>query len=297
MWKAPIRYKKQFATPVSASADGPSIDVDRDIQAVLAKDGDAAKVIQYFQASGPLGSGLEHGIFEQIYGGEGISAVKALSIANSQGIPIYQITSANLNTVLPQLALSLSVKTDIVNAVNAGKVVTVSQREIRFNGWNGVGYTVIDPTTGAGGYIISGGLAGGALLKLLIGIMAWLLSPSEASAATVAEQATEMEEVFRRFGTILHFFEELLAVLAIAYAAVRILHGLSLVIAGGAGSLFASIVIVIVAVLVIATLVLAIRTVFLTWRKRYGENLYIAGHRGLSLLFAGRHVRPLFTMA
>jgi len=54
---------------------------------------------------------------------------------------------------------------------------------------------------------------------------------------------------------------------------------------------------VIAAVLVIATLVLAIRTVFLTWRKRYGENLYIAGHRGLSLLFAGRHVRPLFTMA
>ena len=39
--------------------------------------------------------------------------------------------------------------------------VTVSKTQITYNGWTGVGYIIINPTTGAGAYMISGGLAGG----------------------------------------------------------------------------------------------------------------------------------------
>ena len=52
-------------------------------------------------------------------------------------------------------------KADIQNAVNAGKVVTVSKTNISFKGWMVCGYIIVDPTTGSGAYMISGGLNGG----------------------------------------------------------------------------------------------------------------------------------------
>lgn len=110
--------------------------------------------------SGTMGSGMEHGIIEQFYGVEAISAVKAIHLANAQGLKTYQVTSANLATVLPVLQVSNAVKTDITNAVNAGKEVTIPEQELVVNDWTGIGYIVSDATTGAGAYIISGGIGG-----------------------------------------------------------------------------------------------------------------------------------------
>ncbi|MBU0480914.1 MAG: hypothetical protein KKG47_07420 [Proteobacteria bacterium] len=54
--------------------------------------------------------------------------------------------------------------TDIINAVNAGKEVTVSKTNIDFNGWTGCGYIAFDTDTGGGVYMVSGGLNGGIVL-------------------------------------------------------------------------------------------------------------------------------------
>lgn len=89
-----------------------------------------------------------------------LSAVKALQIANNQGIPIYTINQTNMNTILPQLQLDSGTISDIQNAVNAGEIVMVSKSEITLNGWTGCGYIIIDPTTGAGAYMISSGMNG-----------------------------------------------------------------------------------------------------------------------------------------
>ncbi|MEN6668952.1 hypothetical protein AAJP47_01085 [Psychrobacter sp. B38] len=51
--------------------------------------------------------------------------------------------------------------TDIRNGVNAGKTVTVHDTQITLNGWSGTGYTILDPESGAGAYMIGGGLDGG----------------------------------------------------------------------------------------------------------------------------------------
>jgi hypothetical protein len=69
----------------------------------------------------------------------------------------------------------------VQNAVNAGKEVTISQAKITYSGWTGAGYTIVDPTTGAGSYLIEGGANGGwlefvgavglELSKLLMGIV------------------------------------------------------------------------------------------------------------------------------
>ena len=51
--------------------------------------------------------------------------------------------------------------------MNAGKLVTVSRSNIEFQDWNGCGYIILDPETGAGAYMISGGLSGAYLLTFI----------------------------------------------------------------------------------------------------------------------------------
>lgn len=117
-------------------------------------------------------SALEHSVPEQLFStaenpAQGISTVKALKIANDQGIPIYTVNQQNIATTLPQLQIDQQSKEDIQNAVNAGKVVTVSKTNISYNGWVGVGYIITNPETGAGAYMISGGTSGADLMFAL----------------------------------------------------------------------------------------------------------------------------------
>ena len=156
-----LKVSYSFGTPLKASFGGLFIDVDRNLYAPFAKDGDKNKMVNFMLTSGFHASSMEHAIFEQTYNVGGISAVKVLQIANNKGIPIYRIDSTNLSTVLPLLQVSNEVKQEIQNHVNAGNVVTIPKQNIQYFDWVGVGYITINPNTGAGGYIISGGYAGG----------------------------------------------------------------------------------------------------------------------------------------
>ncbi len=57
-------------------------------------------------------------------------------------------------------------KNEIISAINEGKTVTVHEAPLSHSGWNGMGYTIIDPETGAGAYKISSGANGGILMIL-----------------------------------------------------------------------------------------------------------------------------------
>jgi len=150
-----------FWSPFDLDNGGIGIDVDRNIFSPFGIDGDPNKSRVFMQSTGTLGSGLEHGIFEQIYGISAVSTIKVLQIANEEGIPIYQINSTNVDQILPRLQVSEAVKSQIKNSVSSGQVVIIPERDINFIDWNGVGYIVVDPASGAGAYMISGGLAGG----------------------------------------------------------------------------------------------------------------------------------------
>jgi len=154
-----------LGTPYEASLSGGfSIDVDRSIVSPFPRKEDGNLTRRFTKSSGSLGSALEHFVFEHLWSGynvRGISAIKALVVANEQGIPIFGITSENLDQILPQLEVNQLVKDDIINAIYAGKVVTVPQREITLGNWTGSGYVIEDPNTGAGAYMISGRLGGG----------------------------------------------------------------------------------------------------------------------------------------
>jgi len=179
IFKTDLTVDSIFGLPRSVSAGGLAMDADRLATVSMPLDGDNQKKIGFMLQTGMMSSALEHSVPEQLFSTaenkvEAISAVKALQLANSQGISIYTVTQTNRSTVLPQLQVDAQVKQDIQNAVNAGKTVTVSKADINFHGWIGCGYIIVDPQTGAGAYMIGGGLSGGWLdLELLQKDLAW----------------------------------------------------------------------------------------------------------------------------
>ena len=104
---------------------------------------------------------------------QAISAVKAIAIAQAEGQKIYTINQENRATALSKLPVGGDVGAEIISAVNAGKEVTVHEKAITAFGWTGYGYTIVDPDTGAGAYIIEGKGNGGwlAILGALIKVI------------------------------------------------------------------------------------------------------------------------------
>ncbi|RKZ42105.1 MAG: hypothetical protein DRR00_31180, partial [Candidatus Parabeggiatoa sp. nov. 3] len=140
------------------------IDVQQNIQAVVAPSFEAR--FEYMSQIGIYGSYLENSVIEELFDyelGRGVSATQVLLEANAQQIPIYAITAENIDTVLPLLSVSQEVKTDIINGIHAGQHAIVPQREIQHGNWQGSGYIIQDSITGAGAYLLEGGLNGGAL--------------------------------------------------------------------------------------------------------------------------------------
>lgn len=173
-----------FGIPWALSAGSQGIDVDRSVVLPLPRDGmDAEKIRNYVATTGFQASTQEHSVFDDVHrsifgdqpkasatvrsatldlSSPSGSAVKLLALANEQGVPIYSIDSAAAwNAVRNELQLSANVRTDIVNAVNAGQNVMVPQRNLRVNNWVGVGYVITNPENGAAAYLISGGSNGG----------------------------------------------------------------------------------------------------------------------------------------
>ncbi len=149
-----------FSIPKSAMPSGINMDVAMDRVIAVAKDGDTAKEKAYMDIAGLVSSYHEHDIFEKIDGFSSVSAVRALQVAAAGGIPIQHINAANMAQILPALQVGVEIKTDIQNAINAGKEVTIPQTNVQINDWNGVGFIVKDPLSGSGSFVISGGLAG-----------------------------------------------------------------------------------------------------------------------------------------
>ncbi|WP_444926058.1 hypothetical protein ACJJI4_18305 [Microbulbifer sp. TRSA002] len=157
-----------FGVPRSVHSSGLLIDIDRLSIQAIAKDNDRKRLVNHMKAIGYRASAMEHDVPEQIFSTEdirvqGISAVKALKIAVSEGQRIWTIDINNISEALSVLDFSSDVKGEIRNAVLAGKVVTTHEKEIDFAGGKNLGYLLIDPDTGAGAYLIANGASGGFL--------------------------------------------------------------------------------------------------------------------------------------
>jgi len=148
-----------FDIPYKMTLSGLMIDADRNTCLVVPKAGEDWKTKEFMTLTGYASSGLEHFIWEQKYGPGGISAVKAIQIANEQGIPVYDINSTN-EDLIDTLSISDIAKEDMHNAINAGYVIKTPAQNITYNTWTGVGYIVLNPITGEGRYEIGEGSGG-----------------------------------------------------------------------------------------------------------------------------------------
>jgi len=184
-----------FGLPRSISSGGIHLDIET-TRVVRALDNDQQKTIDFAIQTGPIGSALEHALKEVPLGcqvpeqmfntdpnnpTQGISTVKALQLANAQGQQIYKIDQTNIDTVLPKLNLSNSVKQDIQSSVNVGKYVITHTDNVSVPGWSGAGYAIIDPLTGSDAYMISGGENSGFILTTAVSVVLNLMDILKAS--------------------------------------------------------------------------------------------------------------------
>jgi hypothetical protein len=107
---------------------------------------------------------MEGSVFDQVFGreaGTGVSAVRVIQAALASGQRVYKLTSGNADQYFGLIQMSRELKEEVINALLMGLEVTVPERPQNLNGWEGTAYIAIRPESGAGAYIISGGLRGG----------------------------------------------------------------------------------------------------------------------------------------
>ncbi len=150
-----------FGVSYDISEGGIGIDVDKNEYSPFAYDGNQDRARDFMVVSGLGSSAWEDRVLQAFYDIPSVSAARLLRLANQKGIPIYTIDNENITALLSQLQVSGDVIDDIRNAVNAGNKVVISKSALQYEDWDGIGYIIIDTFTGAAGYMISGGIAGG----------------------------------------------------------------------------------------------------------------------------------------
>ena len=152
------------------------IDVDTDSHSVVSLVGEEDVPRQYMISTGMVSSLYESTVWEEITGYKSVSTISILSKAQEENIDILLISGANLDTEIEKLNTDETTKQNVINAVNSGKIVTIPSEDVTIGGWSGTGYIVTNPETGAGAYMISGGLNGGSssfivYMKYLAGVI------------------------------------------------------------------------------------------------------------------------------
>ncbi|MGN0595158.1 MAG: polymorphic toxin-type HINT domain-containing protein, partial [Hominimerdicola sp.] len=152
-----------FGVPSEIKEGGIFLDIGHDVHCVVSNDNNNESEKKFMLEAGMYASAMEHGVLEQVTGIESVSTIKALQYAQQNNIPIHYITKENLESELSQITFSNQLISEIQSSVNAGKIIIIPEHELEINQWSGVGYMVLDPDTYACGYMISGGMAGGAM--------------------------------------------------------------------------------------------------------------------------------------
>ncbi len=116
---------------------------------------------------GADGSVWEHHIFEMGFGQDSVSTIKILELAIDAGVTVYKRWGS---LPLPANTQPASVRNAIENAILGGNVVTFPADPMTVGTpatgeWSGTGWIDMNPSTGAAGYLISGGNNGGATVE------------------------------------------------------------------------------------------------------------------------------------
>ncbi len=106
------------------------------------------------------GSAAERAAFEA-FGVTSVSADLALIIADSLGVQVITVDQGNLASVLTILPFHPGILAEIEAWVLSGGEALVPAQPVGLLDWFGVGYLLVDRTTGEARYQLAGGLSGG----------------------------------------------------------------------------------------------------------------------------------------
>ncbi len=156
-----------FGMPRNVFFSGVVMDVDSMASNTESVDNCYEDWVAFNRSSGMRSSAYEHLIPERLFSteeepAEGVSTAKALTLAMAQGQKIYTLTQENASS-LSLINIDPEARSEIRSALQRGFEVTVHDQPINVNGWEGSGYSIIDPEHGVGAYKISGGASGGVL--------------------------------------------------------------------------------------------------------------------------------------
>ncbi|MDP3228421.1 MAG: transglutaminase domain-containing protein, partial [Acidovorax sp.] len=151
------------AVPFTLEWKGVTMDAATRATEVTAADAATARTLQ--NAIGLAGSSLEQGVFASQFGVNSISADKLIALARSQDIKVLTLTSPSAPEIA-NLPLADAIKADFRAWLQSGYTVEVPVQPVTYEAWSGMGWIVSDPATGASGYYLSGGIAGGATAQL-----------------------------------------------------------------------------------------------------------------------------------
>ncbi|MDX1430944.1 MAG: RHS repeat-associated core domain-containing protein, partial [Gammaproteobacteria bacterium] len=157
-----MRVETVLGQPSRVLWEGVTIDAASHVAHPIARGADAGAPRRWARLAALEGSALEHRIFESQFLVDAVSADKGLQLARESGIEILTIDAGNAASEIPRLAHPQPVKDDIATWAARGMKVTVPLATIRRNAWVGSVWRAEDPGSGAAGYFIAGGLAGGA---------------------------------------------------------------------------------------------------------------------------------------
>ncbi len=161
--------------PLTFEWTGLIVDADRRIIGPFAVDGDASKSLPYMKVTGYEGSLMENRIFEDTFDQDAVSTIKILELSNDAALGVCTITTS-IAADCPGFSQSASIVSAVNAALAKGNHVTIPKAPITVGQWSGTGYIDLNPTTGAGGYIISGGISGNVTVSGGATVATWDIS-------------------------------------------------------------------------------------------------------------------------
>ncbi len=156
-----VKVALSGSTPLTFDYAGLSVDADRAGATLFSALGNNNRYVAG-RIRGAQSSQNENLVFEANLGRESVSTIKILRLASLLGIPLFEINATNASTLIPQLNQPSTTKNSVAAEISAGKRVTIPRDQFTYFDWFGSGYIHLDPVNGTGGYIIAGGISGGA---------------------------------------------------------------------------------------------------------------------------------------
>jgi transglutaminase-like putative cysteine protease len=145
--------------PQTFAWTGMFVDSRRRIVGPFGANGDTSKELPFMKLTGYSGSFMENKVFEATYGQRAVSTIHILQSTHDQSIPTCYISNS-IASACPGFSHSSSVLSAVNDALAQGHLIIIPQRDFTIGQWSGTGYIDMNPSTGAAGYIISGGING-----------------------------------------------------------------------------------------------------------------------------------------